>query len=338
MILVRRWPGYGPTRPAELLRQIGPPPGATQQICAHAPPLSPQSPPHPDRGLDPQVPNAAYPHAIYPPGRPLSPPPRACVSPGSRAKPSACPEQPLPSYPMSLPFSLASDMSKYFYCLLSGLLHFGFIDVLVGDKANHILSLWHRQDPALLQFLNHQGGCNPQPFQIHHNDVRLHWMRDRHAIHFTQVSSKQSCVLVVVRQPVYVVLQRIETRGRQHPYLPHRPTVLLANVTQLVNNVTATCDSRSGGGAQTLGEAGHHRVGRLGILGRIHAGSHGGIPNPRSIQMNNQTGLVSYCRSLLQGFQGPYGPTGYVVGVLQTQQAGTRRVFVGGANRMTNHF
>src|SRR5660398_209073 len=70
MILVRRWPGYGPTRPAELLRQIGPPPGATQQICAHAPPLSPQSPPHPDRGLDPQVPNAAYPHAIYPPGRP----------------------------------------------------------------------------------------------------------------------------------------------------------------------------------------------------------------------------------------------------------------------------
>src|SRR5680860_1784206 len=140
MILVRRWPGYGPTRPAELLRQIGPPPGATQQICAHAPPLSPQSPPHPDRGLDPQVPNAAYPHAIYPPGRPLSPPPRACVSPGSRAKPSAGPEQPLPSYPMSLPFSLASDMSKYFYCLLSGLLHFGFIDVLVGDKANHILS------------------------------------------------------------------------------------------------------------------------------------------------------------------------------------------------------
>ena len=137
---------------------------------------------------------------------------------------------------------------------------------------------------------------------------------------------------VVVGQPLHVVVQGVQARGRQDPGLPHPTPEALAPHSRLGHGVPAAHQQRADRGAESLGQAHRHHVGDRAVLTQRGAGRHVGVPDPGAVEVH----LGSH--GFRVGLQGSKvldredRSPGEVVGVLHRDRRGghEERTHVGG--------
>src|SRR5260370_41336137 len=98
------------------------------------------------------------------------------------------------------------------------------------------------------------------------------------------------------------------------------------------DKVRGSGQPRADGRAESVGKTEHHRVDGGGELADVDPLRHGGVENPRAVQMHRKAGIVGDGAERLHLARAQTGAALAVVGVLQAEQPGAWLMDVGFAD------
>ena len=128
---------------------------------------------------------------------------------------------------------------------------------------------------------------------------------------------------MIVGQAFAVVVQSVQAGAGEHAALAHGASEELADPVHPVDRVAVTDDDGADRAAESLREAGGHRVEAGGVVRGRDTARRAGVPDACSVQMAAQAVAAGGIRHRAQAFQGPHRSPAPIVGVLGHQQAGS---------------
>ena len=133
---------------------------------------------------------------------------------------------------------------------------------------------------------------------------------------------------MVLRKPVDVVVERVDAGGRHDPSLAHRASEEMLVAPRLRHALLRPRDDRSERAAEPFGEAERDRVELAPVLRCRSPARDRGVHEPRAVEMHREPVRPGLGDHLLEMPERPDPAAAAVVGVLDADEPGRRRVQV----------
>ena len=162
-------------------------------------------------------------------------------------------------------------------------------------------------------------------------DVDLHEVRldlleiDGHAGRVERLGERARAS-VVVREPLDVVVERVEAGRRDDPGLAHRAAEEVLLAPRALHQLARAGEQRPERAAEPLREAERHRVEAAGDLGGRDAERGRRVEEPRAVEVDGEPDLARGRDDLVELVERPHAPARGVVRVLERED---RRALVG---------
>ncbi len=127
---------------------------------------------------------------------------------------------------------------------------------------------------------------------------------------------------VVVGEPLDVVLERVQTGGREDADLAHPGAVALAPDARLGHRVGGADEHRPDRRAQALGQADADGVELAAVVGQRHPGGHVRVPEPGAVEVHGDADGLRGPPDLADGLDRLHRAAAEVVGVLEHDERG----------------
>ena len=107
-------------------------------------------------------------------------------------------------------------------------------NVKMRDRAQRGFSKRRHQNSRAGQLLGGPGRIQAQPANVHDDDVGLHAVKiDLHAFHLVKMFRQEPGVGMILRQPLEMVIQRMNAGGGQNAGLAHATTKHFSQASRL---------------------------------------------------------------------------------------------------------
>ena len=230
----------------------------------------------------------------------------------------------------------AHTSGHHFGCPLAA----GAVDVEVRHEAHEGAAHRVHQHAARLQPLADFRCRHAGAGHIENHDIGLDLVRDRDAVNPRQRLREKPRVLVVLAESRRMLLERNQSRRREHTGLAHAAAQPLAIESPARHRLGASDQQGPDRRAQTLRQAEHHCIGFRGNFVHRTVQMRRRVENPRAVQMHLEPALMRAVADLVEHFGRIHRAARQIVRVLEFDESRGRAMrakWDGSQSRICRH-